>query len=151
MSMTSNGAFLLMASTISEASFSMVLSCADGWGESRHRKPQGGAALFPRYAQAQPALDRAAPILPGRVGRRVSGGPSLCVGLFHFHTPSSVAAAIATAARRVALRISLRTAVLAHVWSSFSGVVMALSFDLLSRSTPLIKLENGCDATRIPL
>lgn len=39
--------------------------------------------------------------------------------LFHSHTPSSVAAAIATAARLVALRISLRTAVLAHVSFSF--------------------------------
>lgn len=37
----------------------------------------------------------------------------------HSHTPSSVAAAIATAARLVALRISLRTAVLAHVSFSF--------------------------------
>lgn len=69
----------------------------------------------------------------------------------HSHTPSKAAAAIATAARLAARRISLRTAVLAHVWSSFSGVVMALSFDLLSPSTPLNKLENGCDATRIPV
>lgn len=29
--------------------FSMVLSCADGWGESRHRKPQGGAANSPAH------------------------------------------------------------------------------------------------------
>lgn len=69
----------------------------------------------------------------------------------HSHTPSSVAAAIATAARLVALRISRRSAVVAQVWSSFSGVVMALSFDLLSHSTPLNKLEHGCDPTRISL
>lgn len=29
--------------------FSMVLSCADGWGESRHRKPQGGATNIPSH------------------------------------------------------------------------------------------------------
>lgn len=29
--------------------FFMVLSCADGWGESRHRKPQGGATNIPSH------------------------------------------------------------------------------------------------------
>lgn len=40
-------------------------------------------------------------------------------GLFHFHSPSSCAAAMATAARLAARRISLRTAALAQVSCSF--------------------------------
>lgn len=71
-------------------------------------------------------------------------------GPFH-STPSSRTAASATAARLVARRTNRRTAAWAHVWSSFSFVVMALSFDLLSLSTPLNKMEHGCDSTRIPL
>lgn len=55
----------------------------------------------PQHARVQPpALNRAAPFLPGRVGRRDdSGGSSLCVGPFH-STPSSRTAASATATRR---------------------------------------------------
>lgn len=56
-------------------------------------------------------------------------------GLFHFHTPSSAAAAIATAARLVARRISLRTAVLAQ-GSNFGEVSMAKIFARWSLSTP---------------
>lgn len=48
-------------------------------------------------------------------------------GLFHSHTPSSAAAAIATAARLVALRIKRRTAVLAQVWSVSCRFVMTAS------------------------
>lgn len=57
----------------------------------------------PQHARVQPpALNRAAPFLHGRVGRRDdSGGSSLCVGPFH-STPSSRTAASATAARLVA-------------------------------------------------
>ena len=46
----------------------------------------------------------------------------------HSHTPSNAAAAIATAARLVARRISRRTAVLAQVWSSFSFGMSPVSF-----------------------
>lgn len=48
-------------------------------------------------------------------------------GLFHFHSPSSCAAAMATAARLAARRISLRTAALAHVSSVSCRFVMTPS------------------------
>lgn len=67
--------------------------------------------FLPPHAQASIAPDRAALFLPERAGRRDdSAGHFLCVGPFHSHTPSSVAAAIATAARLTARRIIRRTA-----------------------------------------
>lgn len=67
------------------------------------------AAMHPSGAVAHQCARAVVSLLLPPVAAPVHGG------LFHSHTPSKAAAAIATAARLVALRISLRTAVLAHV------------------------------------
>lgn len=101
------------------------------------------AATRPRHSAAVVSS------LPSAANSLAASRGAVC-GPFH-STPSSRTAASATAARLVARRTNRLTAAWAHVWSSFSFVVMALSFDLLSLSTPLNKMEHGCDSTRIPL
>lgn len=74
----------------------------------------------PRDNFAQRSLRQQAPFSSLKACHQAVASLQRTRGLFHSTAPSSVAAPIATAARLVALRISRRSAVLAHV--SFSSI-----------------------------
>lgn len=94
--------------------------------------------MFTPHAQSamsQQAHSGRPRLLPGGSLRRHGAAAfhGVACGGLHSHTPSSVAAAIATAARLVALRISRRTAVLAHV-SCIKSSLTSLSMRSLSQA-----------------
>lgn len=95
-------------------------------------------------AMSQKAHSGRLRLLPGSSLRRHGGVAfhGVTCGAFHSHTPSSLAAAIATAARLVALRISRRTAVLAHV-SCIKSSLTSLSMRSLSQA-PKRGFKRGC-------
>jgi len=70
---------------------------------------------------------------------RTAVSPWVICGRFS-HSSSSISASTVspTAARRVARRMSLRTAALAQAWSSVFGFVMALSFEPLQPVSQLV-------------